>query len=68
MPSCCGNSEYELYNDGWSVDDTQAHLNVLLSFEFVYALVTLQRSLMYLKEATMKLQDIVSGGTVHNCY
>ena len=35
------------------------------SFEFIYALVTLQRSLMYLKEAVVKLQgedqDLVSG-------
>ena len=60
-----GNSEYELYNEGWSVEDkrnAQAHL---LSFEFVYTLVTLQRSLLYLKEATVKLQgqhqDIASG-------
>ena len=30
--------------------------NVLLSFEFVYTLVTLQRSLMFLKEAVVKLQ------------
>ena len=63
-----GNSEYELYNEGWSVEDkrnTQAHLNALLSFEFVYTLVALQRSLMYLKEAAVKLQgqdqDIAPG-------
>ena len=55
-------------NDGWSVEDkrnAQAHLNTLLSFEFVYTLVALQRSLLYLKEATVKLQgqhqDIASG-------
>ena len=63
-----GNSEYELYNEGWSVEDkrnAQAYLNTLLSFEFVYTLVALQRSLMYLKEAAVKLQgqnqDIASG-------
>lgn len=63
-----GNSEYELYNEGWSVDNkrnAQAHLNMLLSFEFVYTLVALQRSLLYLKEGTVKLQgqhqDIASG-------
>ena len=57
-----------MYNEGWSVDDkrnAQAHLNALLSFEFVYTLVALQRSLMYLKEAAVKLQgqnqDIASG-------
>ena len=54
-----GNSEYEMYNEGWSVEDkrnAQAHLNALVSFEFVYALVTLQRSLLYLREAAVKLQ------------
>ena len=63
-----GNSEFEMYNEGWAVEDkrnTQAHLNALMSFEFVYALVTLQRSLLYLKEAVVKLQgpsqDIASG-------
>ena len=37
-----GNSEYELYNEEWSVEDkrnAQAHLNALLSFEFVCTLV-----------------------------
>ena len=60
-----GNGEYELYNEGWSVEDAQAHLSALLSFRFVYTLVALQRSLMYLKEAAVKLQgqnqDIASG-------
>ena len=54
-----GNSEYNMYNEGWSVEDkrnAQAHLNALVSFEFVYALVTLQRSLLYLREAAVKLQ------------
>ena len=63
-----GDSDYEMYNEGWSVQDkrnAQAHLNALESFEFVYTLVTLQRSLLYLKEAVVKLQgqsqDIESG-------
>lgn len=63
-----GNSEYEMYNEGWAVEDkrnAQAHLNALMSFEIVYSLVTLQRSLLYLKEAVVKLQgpsqDIASG-------
>ena len=63
-----GDSEYEMYNEGWSLEDkrnAQAHLNALESFEFVYTLVTLQRSLLYLKEAVVKLQgqsqDIASG-------
>ena len=63
-----GNSEYELYNEGWSVEDkrnAQAHLNALTNFEFVYTIVALQRTLMYLKEAAVTLQgekqDIISG-------
>ena len=63
-----GDSEYEMYNEVWSVEDkrnAQAHLNALESFEFVYTLVTLQRSLLYLKEAVVKLQgqsqDIACG-------
>ena len=63
-----GNGEYELYNEGWSVEDkqnAQAHFNTLLSFEFVYTLVAFQHSLLYLKEATVMLQgqhqDIASG-------
>ena len=34
-----GDSEYEMYNEGWSVEDkrnTQAHLNALKSLEFIY--------------------------------
>ena len=42
-----------------------AHLKALESFEFIYVLVALQRSLMYLKVAAVKLQgenqDIISG-------
>ena len=63
-----GDSEYEMYNEGWSVEDkrnAQAHLNALESFEFVYTLVTLQHCLLYLKETVVKLQgqcqDIASG-------
>ena len=63
-----GNSEFDAYNDGWSPEDKRnalAHLKALESFEFVYVLISLQRSLLYLKEATVKLQgqrqDIVYG-------
>ena len=63
-----GDTEYEMYNDGWNPEDKRnalAHLKVLESFEFVYVLVTLQHSLLYLKEAAVRLQgenqDIVSG-------
>ena len=42
-----------------------AHLKALESFEFIYVLVALQRSLIYLKNAAVKLQgenqDIISG-------
>ena len=40
-----GDSDYEMYNEGWSAEDkrnAQAHLNALKSFEFVYTLVTLK--------------------------
>ena len=63
-----GNSNFEMYNEGWAVEDkrnAQAYLNTLMSFEFVYSLVTLQHSLLYLKETVVKLQgpsqDIASG-------
>ena len=56
-----GSSEYEMYNDNWKPDDKKnalAHLKALESFEFVYVLTTLQRSgsLLYVKEAVVKLQ------------
>ena len=42
-----------------------AHMKALESFEFVYCIITLQRSLSYLKDAIVKIQwkdkDIVSG-------
>ena len=63
-----GDDNFETYNDGWIADDKRnalAYLKILESFDFIYALVTLQRSLMYLKEAVVKLQgedqDLVSG-------
>ena len=63
-----GDDNFETYNDGWIADDKRnalAYLKILESFEFIYALVTLQWSLMYLKEAVVKLQgedqDSVSG-------
>lgn len=55
-----GDSEYELYNEGWVVEDkrnAQAYLNALMAFEFVYSLVTLQQSLLYLKEAVVNYRD-----------
>ena len=61
-------SDFESYNDGWTADDktnAMAHLKAVTNFEFIYALVTLQRSLLYFREASVKLQgmnqDIASG-------
>ena len=50
-----------------------AHLKALESFEFIYALVALQRSLLYLKDAVIALQgprqDIATGvGLIEQCY
>ena len=56
---------FEDYNDGWTSEDKKAYLKSIESFEFIYVLVTLQRSLLYIKEASVKLQgkdqDITSG-------
>ena len=50
-----------MYNEGWAVEEkrnAQAYLNTLMSF---YSLVTLQRSLLYIKEAVVgPSQDIAS--------
>ena len=67
--------EFDAYNDGWSPEDKRnalAYLKALESFEFVYVLISLQRSLLYLKEATVKLQgqsqDIAYGiATIQRC-
>ncbi len=63
-----GNSEFESYNDGWNAGEKKnslAHLKALESFEFVYSLVTLFRSLLYVKSAVISLQgpsnDLISG-------
>ena len=70
-----GSSNFSLFNDGWSSEDKQnapAYMKKLESFEFVYSMVTLSRSLLYLKQAVVNLQgknkDIVSGvSTVMQC-
>ena len=70
-----GSSDFPLFNDGWSSEDKQnalAYMKKLESFEFVYSMVTLSRSLLYLKQAVVNLQgknkDIVSGvSTVMQC-
>lgn len=54
-----GDAVYEIYNDGWSPENKRnalAHLKALESFEFVYVLVTLQHSLLYMKEAAVQLK------------
>ena len=46
-------------SDGWTSDDKKdalAYLKLIESFEFMYVLVTLQCSLLYIKEASVKLQ------------
>ena len=59
---------FEDYSDGWTPDDKKddlAYLKLIKNFEFIYVLVALQRSLLYIKEASVKLQgkeqDITSG-------
>lgn len=63
-----GDPDIPQFNDNWSAEDKKnalAYLKLLESFEFIYSLVTISRSLLYLKEAVVKLQgkkmDIVSG-------
>ena len=67
-----GNSEFCKFNDTEDKKNALAHLKALESFEFVYSLVTLFRSLSYIKEAVVKLQgksqDLVSGmGIIEWC-
>ena len=66
----CGTAEegFEDYSDGWTSDDKKdalTYLKLIESFEFIYVLVILQHSLLYIKEASVKLkgkeQDITSG-------
>ena len=67
-----GDTDFPLYSDGsWSPDDKKnalAHMKALESFEFLYSIITLQRSLSYLKDAVVKIQgkdkDIVFGVSI----
>ena len=59
---------FEDYSDGWTSGDKKdalAYLKLIESFELIHFLVTLQRSLLYIKETSVKLQgkeqDITSG-------
>ena len=63
-----GDHDLPQYNDNWSAEDKRnalAYLKMLECFEFIYSLVTLSHSLLYLKEAIVKLHgkqmDLVSG-------
>ncbi len=71
-----GDTQLQLYNDGWSAEDKKnalAYLTILGSFQFIFSLVTLQHTLLvYMKEAVVKLQgkkqDIVTGiALVQDC-
>ena len=71
-----GDTQLQLYNDGWPAEDKKnalAYLKILESFQFIFSLVTLQRTLLvYMKEAVVKLQgkkqDIVTGiALVQDC-
>lgn len=53
-----GDEDYPT-NSGWSAYDkptAMAHLKALESFDFIYALVALQRSLLCLRDASVELQ------------
>ena len=63
-----GDPDYSLYNDNWPAENKKnslAYLKFLESFQFIFCMVTLSRSLLYLKEAIVHIQvvgqDIVSG-------
>ena len=58
-------------DDSWTAEDKRnalAHMKMLESFDFLYSLVTLFRSLLYIKEAVIKLQgktqDHISGMSI----
>ena len=51
-----GDSDFLQYSDGWSPEDKKnalAHMKALESFEFIYSLIALSRSLLYLKDAVI---------------
>ena len=63
-----GVGNFTQYKDGWTAEDKRnalAHMKCLESFEFIYCMTTISRSLMYLKETIVKIQgvemDIVGG-------
>lgn len=63
-----GGGNFPQYSDGWTAEDKKnalAHMKCLESFEFIYCMTTISRSLIYLKKTAVKLQgeemDIVGG-------
>ena len=63
-----GGGNFPQYKDGWTPEDKKnalAHMKYLESFEFIYCMSTISRSLMYLKETHVEIQgeemDIVGG-------
>ena len=66
-----GSGDFPQYKDGWTADDKKnalAHLKSLESFEFTYCMITIFRSLMYLKEAVVRIKgknmDLVAGVSI----
>ena len=57
-----GDPDYPVYNDNWPAEDKKnalAYLKALECFEFIYCLVTLSRTLLYLKNAVVKIQGLI---------
>ena len=66
-----GDPDYSIYNDNRPAEHKKialAYIKFLEFFEFIFCMVTLSRSLLYLKEAIVHIQgvgqDIVSGAIV----
>ena len=59
---------YTVMDHGRLMINALAHMKALESFEFLYSIITLQRSLSYLKDGVVKIQgkdkDIVSGVSI----
>ena len=62
-----GDKQFPMYSD-WTAEDKKnalSHLKAIMSFEFIFVVTSLQRSLLYFREASVKLQgsdqDIARG-------
>ena len=56
-----GDPDYSLYNDIWLAEHKKnalAYLKFLESFQLIFCMVTLSRSLLYLKEAIVHIQGV----------